>query len=184
MSSDFASLHKILKDETRRNIVKMLDDFGPLSYTQIMGNLGFQKTGLLNYHLKALDDLITKNENGQYTLTEKGKLSARFLKEFPNPAQTNNSAKPRWWRRFWITAIIVGSALAIISVAAFLLGLISIDALYQSLYSILGAIGITYTFQHVYRNVISNLTRKKINKFLFIFGGGFGIGFLLWIGVL
>jgi len=33
-------------------------------------------TGKFNYHLKVLADLINKDENGQYGLTEKGHLAA------------------------------------------------------------------------------------------------------------
>jgi hypothetical protein len=40
-------------------------------------------TGLLNYHLKVLSDLIIKNESGQYMLAENGKLASRLLIEFP-----------------------------------------------------------------------------------------------------
>jgi hypothetical protein len=40
-------------------------------------------TGQLNYHLKVLGDLLTKNKAGQYLLTEKGKLASKLLLEFP-----------------------------------------------------------------------------------------------------
>jgi len=83
MSSGFASLHKILKDETRRKIILLLNDKGSLSYTDLMDTLGIVSTGTLNYHLKVLGDLLTRNEAGQYMLTEKGKLASRILLEFP-----------------------------------------------------------------------------------------------------
>ncbi len=40
-------------------------------------------TGTLNYHLKVLGDLLSKNESGQHALTERGKLASRLLLEFP-----------------------------------------------------------------------------------------------------
>jgi hypothetical protein len=41
-------------------------------------------TGLLNYHLKVLGDLLQKNDSGQYILSKKGKLAFRVISEFPN----------------------------------------------------------------------------------------------------
>lgn len=57
MSSGIASLHKILKDGTRRKIVILLNERGNLSYTELMDTLGIGSTGLLNYHLKVLGGL-------------------------------------------------------------------------------------------------------------------------------
>ena len=64
MSSGIESLHKILKDETRTKIVLLLHEKGSLSYTELMETLGFVTTGLFNYHLKVLGDLLAKNEAG------------------------------------------------------------------------------------------------------------------------
>ena len=72
MDSGLASLHKILKDETRRKIILLLNEKDSLSYTDLMDTLEIVSTGMLNYHLKVLGDLLIKNESGQYTLTEKG----------------------------------------------------------------------------------------------------------------
>lgn len=83
MTNGFASLHKVLKDETRRRIVLLLNEKGSLSFTDLMNTLEIDNTGRMNYHLKVLDDLIAKRENGQYALTEKGKLSSQLLLELP-----------------------------------------------------------------------------------------------------
>lgn len=64
MSSGIASLHKILKDKTRRKVILLLNEKGSLSYTDLMDELEIVSTGLLNYHLKVLCDLIAKNEEG------------------------------------------------------------------------------------------------------------------------
>src|SRR5208337_5291446 len=97
MSSGIASLHKILKDETRRNIILLINEKGALSYTYLMETLGFATTGLLNYHLKMMGDLLTKDEDGQYMLTEKGKLASRLLLEFPEESTQRLGVKPKWW---------------------------------------------------------------------------------------
>ena len=77
------SLHKILKDETRRKIILTLNDKGNLSYTELMQSLGIVSTGTMNYHLKVLGDLLEKDETEKYVLNEKGQLAYRILTEFP-----------------------------------------------------------------------------------------------------
>jgi len=83
MNDGLASLHKILKDGTRRKIILLLNEKGSLNYTDLMNMLEIDNTGRVNYHLKILSGLITKREDGQYALTEKGKLASRLLLEFP-----------------------------------------------------------------------------------------------------
>lgn len=81
MSSGLTSLHKILKDDTRQKIILLLNEKGSLGYTELLDATESSSTGLLNYHLKVLGDLLTltKNEAGQYLLSEKGKLAFRLL---------------------------------------------------------------------------------------------------------
>jgi len=81
MSSGLTSLHKILKDDTRQKIILLLNEKGSLGYTELLDATEASSTGLLNYHLKVLGDLLTltKNEAGQYLLSEKGKLAFRLL---------------------------------------------------------------------------------------------------------
>ena len=113
MSSGLASLHKILKDETRRKTVLLLSQKGVLSYTELMDELGIASTGMLNYHLKVLGDLLVKNEAGQYSLTERGKLAARFLTEFPD--ENNQLEKRKRQRIFW-TAVGISQIITLFTV--------------------------------------------------------------------
>jgi len=80
---DLESLHKILKHPIRRKIVLELDEKRELAYINLMNLLEVENTGKLNYHLKILDDLIEKNGNGKYHLTEKGDLASQLLHKFP-----------------------------------------------------------------------------------------------------
>jgi DNA-binding transcriptional ArsR family regulator len=82
MTSGLESLHKVLKDETRRKILRLLDERGSLSYTDLMNTLGISSTGKHNYHLKTLNELVQKNQEGQYALSEKGRLALRLMQEF------------------------------------------------------------------------------------------------------
>jgi hypothetical protein len=102
MSSGIASLHKILKDETRQQIVQTLSEKGSLTYTELMSTLGITSTGTLNYHLKILGDLLTKTEDGKYTLTDKGKLASRLLLEFPERQNRSSGFKVGWGDVAWV----------------------------------------------------------------------------------
>lgn len=83
MSVDFASLHNVLKHPIRQRIVLFLLEKKELAYMDLMNLVEITNTGKLNYHLKILGDLIEKNENGKYHLTEKGQLTSQFLLRFP-----------------------------------------------------------------------------------------------------
>jgi hypothetical protein len=74
--------HRILKDEHRRRIIALLNESGSLSYTDLLNSLAINNTGKLNYHLKILNGLVNKGDDGRYSLTEKGKLAVRLLDEF------------------------------------------------------------------------------------------------------
>jgi DNA-binding transcriptional ArsR family regulator len=90
---DWSSLHKILSDTTRRSILELLAEKEELSYTEIMALLQITNTGRLNYHLKALGALVSKNYQGKYSLTEKGKLAANMLKTFPERVPVENKKR-------------------------------------------------------------------------------------------
>jgi len=91
METNWSSLHKTLSDNTRKNILTLLSERGALNYTEIMTTLSINNTGRLNYHLKALTDLIMKDADGRYRLTEKGQLAANMLKTFPERIQNGSS---------------------------------------------------------------------------------------------
>ena len=176
MSSGLASLYKILKDETRSKIILLLNEKGSFSYTDLMETMGFVTTGLLNYHLKVLDGLLTKNENGEYVLSEKGKLASRLLVEFPEENRQHLGLKPKWWRKFWIGAAFFVTVSLIISFAAYFLGYTDLAGLYRSAISIVGAIGIAYMIQHVTREMLSKKTQLILNKIAYT-----GLG--VWLGL-
>jgi len=115
MDMDLASLHKILKDPTRRNIVLHLSRRGQLAYMELMNLLEIANTGKFNYHLKVLGNLIEKGEDGKYRLTERGQLASQLLQKFPEKPM---EAKP----------LGMGDAL-LIGVAGFLL-LLAFPALF------------------------------------------------------
>jgi hypothetical protein len=83
LSVDQESLYKIIRHPIRRKIVLALLERKELAYMDLMNSVEVENTGKLNYHLKILSDLIEKNENGRYSLTEKGNLASQLLLRFP-----------------------------------------------------------------------------------------------------
>jgi hypothetical protein len=79
---DFGSLSEVLKNPTRRKIILYLSDKGSISYVDLMNSVGITNTGKFNYHLKILGDLLEKDQNGKYSLSEKGRLAVQFLQKF------------------------------------------------------------------------------------------------------
>jgi len=178
MSSGLASLPKILKDETRRRIILLLHEKGNLSYTDLMNTLEIANTGKLNYHLKALGDLILKRDDGYYVLTERGTLASRLLLEFPEENRQQLRMKPKWWRRFWIEAAITSIIILAILLAAYFLGYINLTGLYKGIIMIIGGIGVAYMSVHVTRDVLSKRAQLLYNKIGYIWVGA-GSGFLI-----
>jgi DNA-binding transcriptional ArsR family regulator len=181
MSSGIASVHKILKDETRQKIILLLHQKDSLSYTELMNELKVVSTGKLNYHLKVLNDLVKKNDESKYALTDKGLLASRFLTEFPNADKSRPETRPKWWRRFWIGAFAFIAFLFAVSSIAYLFGYINATTLYQNLITIFLIIGFTYMLQHILNDVISRRMQLAFAKIQYIAGGisaGIGVAYI------
>jgi hypothetical protein len=179
MGSGLDSLHKILKDETRRKIVLLLNEKGALSHTDLMEELGFLTTGLLNYHLKQLDNLLTKDADGKYTLTEKGKLATRLLTEFPEQNRKQMGMKPKWWRKFWIGISAAAVLITVTNLLTYFLGYVNLTMLFQNFLIFLALIGFLYMVQHITLEVLSEKNRSRLLR-INNFARGVVVGFLLW----
>lgn len=80
MKDDFSKANKILANSTRRLILELIRKKGEVSYVEIRKALGHINTGKLNYHLKIIDDLVTKNSiTGKYGLTLAGIAALKML---------------------------------------------------------------------------------------------------------
>jgi DNA-binding transcriptional ArsR family regulator len=176
MSSGIASLHKILKDETRRKIILLLHEKGSLSYTDLMDTLSIVSTGTLNYHLKVLGDLLSKNADGKYTLTEKGKLASRLLLEFPDNSQLQTKAK--WQRRFWTATGVSQLAILISILALHFLGYMDFARAVQGVIAAISGIAIAYFGYRMQRTTPepSSKEEKSRMKIAYTLGGA-------WLGL-
>ncbi len=70
---------RILRDPTRRRILRLLAEEGPLEYSEILRRLGLKSTGKLNYHLKLLAPYLEKDEQGRYLLSSEGEKLYRLM---------------------------------------------------------------------------------------------------------
>ena len=71
-------IYAILSHPFRRKILLHLENEGYISYTNLMERLGLDTTGQLNFHLKKLGSLISKDKKS-YFLTEDGKRILTIL---------------------------------------------------------------------------------------------------------
>ncbi len=125
MPADLGSLHRILKDPTRRRILSALNEKGPLAYVEILGLLEIEHTGKLNYHLKLLGDLVSKDDSGRYSLTEKGKLAIQVTSKFQRVSIQENPAT------LHVGKIGLGKLFLVLSIPLFILSFIPLSPDYR-----------------------------------------------------
>jgi DNA-binding transcriptional ArsR family regulator len=110
---DWSSLHKVLSDPTRRSILEVLAEKEALGYTEMMTILGVTNTGRLNYHLKVLGDLLSKDESGMYHLSERGRLAANLLTTFPERVMPDRKPLSALKIAVCVLLILVGTLLIV-----------------------------------------------------------------------
>jgi hypothetical protein len=158
MNNEVASLHKILKDETRRKVVLLLNEKGLLSYTDLMKALEISNTGRLNYHLKVLNGLVAKRGDGDYVLSGKGKRALCLLLEFSENDTQRLQMKSKWRRKFWLAMSTIIVLITSTNLAMYTIGDINLKVLFQSfLYTCMA----TFVFYIMYRIIMNILSDKN-----------------------
>ena len=71
-------VYEVLSHPLRQKLLQILEKGGYVSYSDLMAKLGLETTGQLNFHLKKLGTLISKDKKS-YFLTEDGKRIIRLL---------------------------------------------------------------------------------------------------------
>ncbi|NVM43974.1 MAG: hydrogenase iron-sulfur subunit [Candidatus Lokiarchaeota archaeon] len=71
-------VYSILAHPMRRKILYLLEEGGFIPYTELMVKLGVKQTGQLNFHLKKLNNLVSKDKKSYY-LTDDGKRILRMI---------------------------------------------------------------------------------------------------------
>jgi DNA-binding transcriptional ArsR family regulator len=116
MSSEddtYSTMFTALKHPIRRKILRILNQ-APATYTEILNQLNIDN-GLLNYHLDNMKDLVTKNDEGKYHLSEFGE-AAVGLTEKVEEAPTKPKDVLRL-RPSQITALLLVLVIAVASVS-------------------------------------------------------------------
>ncbi len=79
----YSTIFTALKHPLRRRILRRLQT-SPATYTELLNELSIEN-GLLNYHLENIKELLTKMEDGRYTLNEFGKAGVQLLQRVEEP---------------------------------------------------------------------------------------------------
>ncbi|MGD0804335.1 MAG: hypothetical protein ABSA11_09710 [Candidatus Bathyarchaeia archaeon] len=79
----YSTIFTALKHPLRRRILRRLQA-SPATYTDLLNELSIEN-GLLNYHLESVRELLTKREDGRYTLNEFGRAGVQLLKRVEEP---------------------------------------------------------------------------------------------------
>ncbi len=74
------NLFKVLSHPIRQKLIELIHKNIELPYTEILNTLKID-AGQLNFHLKHVKGLYTKNDQGNYMLTKKGKMAYELIRE-------------------------------------------------------------------------------------------------------
>ena len=182
--SGLESLHKVLKDGKREKILTLLNEKGSLTYTDLLNTLEIKSTGKLNYHLKVLNELISKSENGNYLLTDKGKLAVKLLSEFnQTKSQAQLEASPPQ-RGYYIVVCLFTVAVVGLDFLFFALGQIAIYSFVENLIlAILAVLFLVAAERARAKRLLWQPNRQRLGAaFSIVFAGAFagGTPFLCW----
>ncbi|RLE78941.1 MAG: hypothetical protein DRJ51_08695 [Thermoprotei archaeon] len=84
----------------RIKMLKMLAE-KPMSFSELKRELGIKSSGKLDFHLKKLDNLVTLNSDGKYTLTKEGYAALQAIMTV---------GKYGWQKRAYIIATVASLA--------------------------------------------------------------------------
>ena len=94
MSEDDADyVFQALSNKVRREIIKVLGDGEPLTYSELMSKVGLEDSGTFGFHLRKMRRLIEKSSSGKYTLSKLGKCAYDILTKlkFKETAETKHA---------------------------------------------------------------------------------------------
>ncbi len=130
-----SSFTKIVKDETRKEILIYLHNKGEATYSDILHDMKLS-TGKLNYHLKILEPLLSK-EGNYYKLNDKGNQLAEIMLNLGNDKKEfqYNRLLPQFLVLISFTFLVISETISH-SNAFYALYIISIIALFSSLFLI------------------------------------------------
>jgi DNA-binding HxlR family transcriptional regulator len=78
---DVNKIFTALSHEIRREIIRILAEESPKTFSELMNKLDIRDTGTMVFHLRKLEGLITKNERGEYILTDLGRRAYQIMNQ-------------------------------------------------------------------------------------------------------
>ncbi|MCI4461684.1 MAG: helix-turn-helix domain-containing protein, partial [Thermogladius sp.] len=78
---DIDRIFTALSHEIRREIIRVLAEKPPKTFSELMNELHIEDTGTMVFHLRKLSGLIEKNERGEYVLTDLGRRAYQLLRQ-------------------------------------------------------------------------------------------------------
>jgi DNA-binding HxlR family transcriptional regulator len=160
MSNGIESLHSILKDQTRRKILLFLNQNGVATYSELMEKTGVTSTGTLNYHLKALEDLLSKTEAGQYTLTQKGKAACNMIEQIVEK-ENSGQQKKKWSKRYWKLQFIIPLIILVCGITLYFNDYINVDLFSDFLFIGVGSLIFVFFEFYVILRPLKNTQEKN-----------------------
>jgi predicted small integral membrane protein len=103
MSSD--EMFEAVSHPIRIDIVKILAE-KPLGFAELKRELKISSSGLLDFHLKKLDDLIATNKEGRYSLTEKGFAALTTVEGAAGYYRLRSARKRSFFLALAVTALV------------------------------------------------------------------------------
>jgi len=114
---------KALSHPARREIIRLLHDRIDLSYSELLNEMKIDE-GQLNFHLRAMKDLLDHRGDGRYKLSEVGKAAYHMINDITRVLDTTDYlVKPQvGWKLFLrrIIAFLLDAAIFIVATGAFL----------------------------------------------------------------
>lgn len=98
---------KALSHWARRKIILLLGEKGPMTYSELMKNVGVEDSGTFAFHLRSLGDLVEKTDDGKYRLTNEGERVYKALKYLLSGEETEAREEPTSMKRE-LPPIIIG----------------------------------------------------------------------------
>ena len=173
--NEYDAIFAALKHPLRRRILLLLDAKGEVSFTDIQKAVGIEDTGLMSYHLKELELLISQSTRGKYKLSEIGKTSVALLRKVERSRDVSGvvrkelgtlAGKVLWFLIIcaipWITAMTVD-----IYASAQLISDTKITLTWVYALSLLAMYGSVALFTLYDRHYFSKVPRKNILHSIF-----------------
>jgi len=76
---DLSYIFQALSHETRRKMIKILAERGALSFSELMELAGIEETGTFGFHMRRIEDLVEKLDDGRYRLSDLGRLAYSII---------------------------------------------------------------------------------------------------------